>query len=75
MILIRTHFLAATNTKPARMIADDGRGHKALVSYDHEFNPDFNCERAALTLSLKMNWGSVKYAGTYKEERFYNIVK
>lgn len=63
MKAIRTRALSATRFKPARMIATDGDGNRAVISADSDaarFDPH---DAAATALCRKMNWTGLLHRG------------
>ena len=74
MILIRTKYHGAGNYIGSRISADDGRGHRVYISYDHSLSNLDLKQKAADELMVKMGWdkhSTTVYAGTYKEEDYY----
>jgi hypothetical protein len=52
---IRTRFHGATNTRGARISADDGRGHRLTIGYPYELNSEQAHRRAALDWAYKFS--------------------
>jgi hypothetical protein len=63
MKAIRTKFIPATNTKPARISATAEGGNRVVVSYDHEGTQEQAHAQAALALCAKMGWTGALVAG------------
>lgn len=65
MVAIRTRYVGATSTKPARIKADAGMGRKVMVSY-HIGEAEETCDahaRAARALCAKFDWTGDMIAG------------
>lgn len=69
MTTILTHFVPATNYKPARIVADAGMKRRVTVNFDHgSSNPH---KDAAIALCQKFNWtGSLVEGGMERGSAF-----
>lgn len=62
MKAIVTKYVGPTNTRGARIVASDGDGNKATVSYQYESSAEAAHKAAAVALAKKMGW-STKLCG------------
>jgi hypothetical protein len=63
MKAIRTKFIPATNTKPARISATAEGGHRIVISYDSEGTQEEAHAKAAIALCAKLGWTGKLVAG------------
>lgn len=66
MKAITTKFLPCTNTKGARIVARDGDGNRAVISYPDEARHDQKHWLAAKSLCQKMGWQGTLAQGWVK---------
>lgn len=59
MKAISTHYVGPTNSRGARIIADDGDGNRVTVSYPYELSGAAVHAKAALALVRKMGWAKL----------------
>ena len=71
MKAIKTKYHGPTNTKGARISADDGDGHKITISYPCELNIDAAHQKAASELCSKIGWSGELTPGWYRDECFW----
>lgn len=67
MIAIRTKYLGPTETKGARVVADDGRGHRITVAWDYTKDVYDMHEQVAKALCKKYNWPTKVVGGDLGE--------
>lgn len=67
MKAITTTYHGPTNTRGARVIADDGDGNRVTVPYDSARNRDANHRHAAAALCHKLQWIGTLVQGETKE--------
>jgi len=56
MRVISTKRLPATNTKPTRIVADDGAGHRVVISWDGLYSWEENHIRVVRALCSEERW-------------------
>jgi hypothetical protein len=72
---IRTRYVPCTNTKPSRIVAQDGDGHRVSVSYDDALTSDDAHRLAAQKLMDKMQWNHHDlHAGGYGHDNYWVMV-
>lgn len=71
MKAIRTKYVGPTNTKGARIIADDGDGNKITISYPYEKSGEACHRKAAEALCAKMGWQGYLHSGCYKNNYYF----
>ena len=64
MKAIVTKYHGPTNTRGARISADDGDGNRATISANGSMRPEDNHFRAAEALCLKMGWAGKLVRGS-----------
>lgn len=67
---IRTRYLGATNTKPARIIATT-EPRKVTLSYDHGLDSVDNHRAAAERLAAELNWSGVLVGGYFENDMYW----
>lgn len=71
MKAITVRYIGPTNTRGARMKADDGDGNSVTIPYDYELSREERYRSAARALCEKMNWhGRLCGGGTKAGEVF-----
>ena len=72
MKAIRTRYYPATNTRGARIVADDGDGNKLSVSAYHDTLEGVALARdAAERLAAKMHWRGNLIGGGYADDVYW----
>jgi hypothetical protein len=67
MKAIETKFHGPRNVRGSRIIADDGDGNRATISFPHELNGEAAHAQAAIALCQKMKWTGELIAGATKK--------
>ena len=71
MKAIRTKYHGPTNSRGARIIADDGDGNRATIGYPHELSSEDGHRLAAETLQQKMKWPGQLIAGQHGNDHVF----
>ena len=74
MISIKTKYIGWTNTRPARVKADDGRGNSVVLSWDNDLGTKEMHLKTAEALCKKMEWPGMIDGGCYKNDYYWVFV-
>jgi len=75
MKAITVRYIGPTNTRGARMKADDGDGNSVTISYDYELSRGERFRAAARALCDKMNWHGRLCEGWTKGGAVYVFIR
>lgn len=71
MKAIRTRYSGPTNTRGARVIATDGDGNRATVSYQYQMAAVDGHEYAAYSLMRRMRWPNELIGGGFGNDQYW----